>query len=217
MKIAIIGVGFTGLSAGLKLLEAGHQVTIFEKDSLPCGLAIGFRMPAWSWSLEKHYHHWFTNDKSVLSLAKKIGYKVLIRRPKTSVYVNDDKFYKFDSPFDVLKFPELNLFQRIRMGLAISLLRYNPFWKLLEQYNASVFLPKLMGQKPYKTLWEPLLVKKFGPFVNDISLAWFWARIVKRTPSLAYPEGGFLEFASAIILDIQKREEKFYLILGSKK
>ena len=151
MKVAIIGAGFTGLSAGLKLLEARHQVTIFEKDSFPGGLAIGFKIPTWEWSIEKHYHHWFANDKSVLSLAKKIDYEVLINRPKTSVYVND-KFYKHDSPFDVLKFPELTLFQRIRMGLAISLLRYNPFWKPLERYKASVFLPKMMGEKPYKTL-----------------------------------------------------------------
>ena len=204
MKIAIVGAGFTGLAAGLKLLKAGHQVTIFEKDSLPGGLAVGFKDPKWQWTLEKHYHHWFTNDDKILTLAKEIGCSVLIKRPETSVYVND-KFYKLDSPSDVLKFPELSLFQRLRMGLTLALLKYNPFWKMFEQYRASDFLSKMMGEKPYKILWEPLLVKKFGPFAYNISLAWFWARIVKRTPSLAYPEGGFLEFANAITLIIRKR------------
>jgi len=55
-----------------------------------------------------------------------------------------------------------------------------------------------MGKKPYKMIWEALFINKFGSFANNISLAWFWARIVKRTPSLAYPKGGFLEFAKAI-------------------
>lgn len=216
MKIAIIGAGFTGLAAGFRLSKKGHKVTIFEKDSFPGGLALGFENPKWKWTLEKHYHHWFTNDKSVLSLAKEIGCKILIKQPKTSVYVNGNT-YKLDSSFDVLKFPKLNLIQRLRMGLSIGLLKYNPFWKILEQYKASNFLPKMMGKKPYKLLWEPLLAKKFGDYAKDISLAWFWARIKKRTPSLAYPKGGFLKFANALVFTIRKQKGKVLFKTEVKK
>jgi protoporphyrinogen oxidase len=207
MKIAIIGAGFTGLSAGLKLQKAGHKVTIFEKNSVPGGLAEGFRTPKWQWSLEKHYHHWFANDNDVMSLAREINYPVIIKRPKTTVYVHD-KFYRLDSPLDVLKFPELNFFQRVRMGFILALLKYNPFWKFLERYKASTSLPKLMGEKPYKILWEPLITKKFGSFASSVSLAWFWARITKRTPFLAYPQRGFQEFANAIVSKIQENGGK---------
>ena len=207
MRVAIIGAGFTGLAAGLKIQENGHQVTIFEKDSFPGGLALGFENPKWQWSLEKHYHHWFTNDNSVLNLAKKINYSVIIKRPKTSVYV-DNAIYKLDSVLDVLKFPKLSLLQRLRMGLAIAILKYNPFWIPLEKYKVSDVLPKMMGKHAYKILWEPLLFRKFGIFSKDISLAWFWARIVKRTPSLAYPQGGFLKFANALVSRIKKKKGK---------
>ena len=207
MKIAIIGAGFTGLAAGLKLSKAGHQVTLFEKEPLSGGLALSFKASEWKWSLDQHYHHWFTNDDKILALAKEIDYPILTRHPKTSVYVNG-KFYKLDSPSDVLKFSELSLFQRLRMGATIAFLKYNPFWKILEQYKVSEFLPKMMGEKPYKTLWEPLLVKKFGPFAQDISLAWFWARIAKRTPSLTYPQGGFTELANAVATQIKKNGGK---------
>ncbi|OGH24139.1 MAG: hypothetical protein A3B47_04700 [Candidatus Levybacteria bacterium RIFCSPLOWO2_01_FULL_39_24] len=207
MKIAVVGAGFTGLSAALYLSKFGHSVTVFEKDSYAGGLAMGFAQPEWNWTLEKHYHHWFTNDKYSFNLAKEVGHPVLIKHPKTSVLVND-KFYKLDSPFDVLKFSELSLSQRLRMGLIIALLKYNPFWKLLERYKVSDFLPKMIGGRPYKILWEPLLFKKFGYFANNISLAWFWARIVKRTPSLAYPKGGFLEFTNAVVSMIQKKGGK---------
>lgn len=207
MKIAIIGAGYTGLSAGFKLLTEGHEVTIFEKESLPGGVAVGFENPNWQWSLEKHYHHWFTNDKSVLMLAKKINYPVLIKRPKTSILIKN-KIYKLDSFLDVIKFNQLTFLQRLRMGMSIAFLKYNPYWKILEKYKTSSSLPKMMGNIPYKILWEPLLVKKFGHFAKNISLAWFWARIRKRTPSLAYPKGGFLEFANEIVAHIKKSKGK---------
>ncbi len=207
MKIAIIGAGFTGLSAAHTLTKKGHDITVFEKDSQPGGLAIGYQEKEWKWSLEKHYHHWFTNDISVLNLAKEINHKVFIKRPKTSVYVQGEIF-QFDSPKEVLLFPKLSLIERVRMAAVVGLIRYNPFWKPLEKFNATTLLPKAMGEKAYKMIWEPLLINKFGSFANDISLAWLWARLTKRTSSLAYPEGGFLDFANHLVKVIEKQGGK---------
>ncbi len=209
MRIGIIGAGFSGLSAAFNLVQSGHEVTVFEKDGIPGGLALGFKEKEWNWTLEKHYHHWFTNDKFILNLAKEIGHKVIIRRPKTSVYV-DEKIYQFDSSIKVLLFPKLSVIDKLRMGLIVGLLRYNPIWKPLEKINATTFLPKMMGTRGYKMIWEPLFKNKFGPYAKDISLAWFWARIVKRTTSLAYPEGGFLEFANHIVDVIKQKGGKVY-------
>lgn len=205
MKIAIIGAGFTGLSAAHKLVKEGHEVVVFEKDSQPGGLAIGYQEKDWEWTLEKHYHHWFTNtktrinnDRSIFDLAEEIGHPVIIRRPKTSVYVDGDIF-QFDSPKEVLLFPKLSLVNRLRMAAVLAGLKYNPFWKILEKFNASIFLPKAMGKKAYNMIWKPQLSNKFGAFSTDVSLAWVWARIVARTPSLGYPEGGYLAFAQHIV------------------
>lgn len=207
MKIAIIGAGFTGLSAGYRLAKKGHEVTIFEKDSILGGLASGFSNQSWNWTLEKHYHHCFSNDYEILSLTKEINFPMVMNKPDTSVYING-KIYKFDSPIDVLKFPEINLLERLRMGVIIALIKYNPFWKPLEKYNASDVLPKLMGENAYKALWKPLIIKKFGPFASNISMAWFWARLVKRTPLLIYPKGGYLKLANAIATEIKKKGGK---------
>jgi protoporphyrinogen oxidase len=194
MRIAIVGAGFTGLSAAYYLSKKGHKVTIFEKDSLPGGLAVGYKEKEWNWTLEKHYHHWFTNDKSILSLAKEINYKILIPRPKTSSFVGGS-IYQLDSPLSLLKFPGLSVPERLRMGISLGFLKYNPFWKPLEKYKAEPYLKKSMGEKGYDLLWKPLMDNKLGKYSNQVSLAWFWARIYKRTSSLAYPEGGFLSFA----------------------
>lgn len=207
MKIAIIGAGFTGLTASYELIKKGHEVTIFEKDSKPGGLAIGYKEKEWEWTLEAFYHHWFTNDKAVLDLAKELEYPVLIRRPKTSSLI-DGEIFQLDSPITFLTFPKLSIFQRIRMSAVLGLLRYNPYWKFLEKFTAADVLPKTMGEKPYHILWEPLLRNKFGNYTSQISLAWFWARVTKRTPSLAYPEGGFLRFVETLADEVERKGGK---------
>jgi protoporphyrinogen oxidase len=91
------------------------------------------------------------------------------------------------------------------MAVVLGFLRYNPFWKPLEKYKAAPVLQKTMGKKAYEMLWGPLLVGKFGSYTKDISLAWFWARVSKRTTDLAYPQGGFLRFAQAIADAVTKK------------
>lgn len=196
-KIAIIGAGFTGLTAGFRLQQSGHDVTVYEKKDRPGGMSSGFKEKAWEWTLEEYYHHWFTNDAHVLRLAREIGFKTIIQKPVTSVYV-EEKLYQFDSPLSILRFPKLSLFDKLRMAAALGLIRYDPFWQHLEGINASRLLPKMMGETAYRMIWEPQFINKFGKYAQDVSLAWFWARIRKRTQSLAYPAGGFLQFAKAL-------------------
>jgi len=198
-----ICAGFTGLSAAYQLLKKGHQVTIFEKDKYPGGLAIGYQEKGWDWTLEAFYHHWFTNDDSVLNLAKEINYPIITKRPKTSSLING-KVYQLDSLLTLLGFEKLSLIERLRMATVLGFLKFNPFWKPLEKITTTKFLSKTIGKRAYKILWEPLLVGKFGKYTDEISLAWFWARIVKRTTYLSYPEGGFLKFAKALTYEIEK-------------
>lgn len=208
MKIAIIGAGFTGLSAAYRLSKEGHDVTVFEKDALPGGLAIGYKEKHWEWTVEKHYHHWFTNDDFVLNLAKEINYPVLIKTPKSSFFI-DGQPYQFDSPKAILAFPKLPMIDKVRMGAVFAILfRANPFWKKLEQYKVADFVPKLIGNRAYEMLWKPQLVNKMGKHAANISLVWFWARVKKRTTSLAYPEGGFLPFAEAVVKAIETNGSK---------
>lgn len=209
MKIGIIGAGFTGLGAAFSLTKKGHEVSIFEKDAQPGGLALGYQKPEWEWTLEAYYHHWFTNDTTILSLAKEIHYPIVVKRPKTSVFV-EGKNYQLDSPSAFFTFPKLQIWDRLRMIETLGLLRINPFWKPMEKVKASEYLPKAMGEKAYKLIWEPQLTNKFGDYAEKISLAWFWARIVKRTPSLVYPRGGFLEFAKEIQKAIEEKGGKFF-------
>ena len=64
MKIAIIGAGIGGMAAAFDLVNAGHEVTIFEAANHVGGLAAGFKEANWDWTVEHYYHHWFTTDQS---------------------------------------------------------------------------------------------------------------------------------------------------------
>jgi len=210
MKIAIVGAGFTGLSAAHQLAKLGHQVFVFEKEGFLGGLAGGYKEKNWDWALDKHYHHCFTNDKSALNLAKEINQKILILKPKTSTLINGF-IYQLDSPKSLLKFHLLSFSERLRMGLSLAFLRYSPFYKFFDNYKAEDFLPKMMGKKGFEMIWKPLFSAKFGAYSKEVSLAWFWARIKKRTTFLAYPEGGFLSFANKLKTAAEKDGVSFFL------
>ena len=110
MHIAVIGGGFTGLSAAYTLTRRGHKVTLFESGPVLGGLAYGFKKPGWNWYLENTYHHWFTNDRTVLKLIKELGLtnKIIITRPVTANLYNG-KPYQLDSPLHLLRFPGLSI------------------------------------------------------------------------------------------------------------
>ncbi|MDO8429569.1 MAG: NAD(P)/FAD-dependent oxidoreductase [Candidatus Daviesbacteria bacterium] len=210
MHLLILGAGFTGLSAALRLLQKGHQVTIFEKEDSFGGLAGGFKLPNWDWTLEKAYHHWFTNDDSVLNLAQELNYPVIIKRPQTNVYINGEVL-ALDSPLALLKFPYLSFLDRLRAGLVLFYLRSTNNYSQFENIHALPWLKKYMGEDITKKIWEPLFTGKFGEYKNEITLSWFWARIKKRTPSLAYPEGGFKSFADRVAQEVKNLGGKIFL------
>ena len=203
MHIAILGAGFTGLAAALRLVQKGHQVTIFEKEDSLGGLAVGFSSPKWSWTLERGYHHWFTNDHTILNLAKEINHQVIIKRPSTDVFI-DGKRLPFDSISALLAFPYLPVIDKLRVAFVLAFLKILPDHRLLEAKLALPWLRKFMGEKITKLIWKPLFIGKFGQFASEIALIWFWARIKKRTPSLAYPEGGFKAFVDHLGREIKK-------------
>lgn len=211
MKIAIIGGGFTGLTAAYELSRAGHSVTVLEKDQHLGGLAYGFRKKGWKWHIEAAYHHLFTNDHHIISLAKKIGLagKLIVKRPVTATMWKD-KYYQLDSPVNLLLFPGLSFAAKLRTALLIGFLKLFPFWKLLERVHAQTLITAIGGRSAWQTIWEPLLYGKFGTFAPTIAASWFWARIVKRTPSLCYIDGGFHTLVTALGKQITANNGKIH-------
>ena len=210
MKVAIIGAGFTGLAAAIDLVEARWEVTIFESEKGPGGLAVGFKATDWDWSLERFYHHIFANDKAVSDLAAKVGLAAFFQTPKTNSLINGEQ-KQLDSPLSLLMFSDISLFSRLRMGLGLLILKLVRNGLFLERWRVEDFLPGLVGEEGYEKVWKPLLAAKFGPYLQEVNMAWFWARVYKRTQSLGYFEGGFQALADKMASYIKNRGGKIRL------
>jgi len=213
MNVAVVGAGIAGLTAAYDLTRQGHQATIYESASEVGGLASGFRAEGWDWTLERFYHHWFTSDHDVTELIRELGAgdKLLFSRPITALW-HKGSMYALDSPVALLRFPHLSMAEKLRTGMVLAYLRLTRDWRRLERYTAHQWLPRFMGRRPYEVLWEPLLIGKFGKeHYREVNMAWFWARIYKRSPRLGYFVGGFQAFAETLADRVRQQGGKIYL------
>lgn len=235
MKVAIVGAGAGGLAAAFDFLRWGHEVTLYEASEQVGGLASGFKEPQWEWSVEQYYHHWFASDHHILSLIEELGLsdKVIFKWPTTVVF-HQERFYPLDGPLSaiyprmpwldklpgagtiargvhLLRFPALSLVEKARYAFSALYLLLVPSWKSFEKETAFRWLERWMGKGVLQTLWEPLLVGKFGPHYKNVNMAWFWARVKARTPRLGTFEGGFQAFMDAFANHLKAQGARFHL------
>ncbi len=209
-QVTIIGAGFTGLSAAFELARKGVSVTVLEAEPEIGGLAAAFEVGGAK--LDRFYHHWFTNDREVMSLIEDLGLndQVEINPTNTGMYYANN-FFKLSTPLDLLRFTPLSFLDRIRLGLLALRARRIKDWMLLEDKTAHEWLCELGGEAIYKVVWEPLLKGKFGPYADQISAVWFWNKLKLRGGSrgkggeerLAYFQGGFIALVEALAQQIR--------------
>lgn len=235
MKVAIIGAGFTGLTAGYELAKRGISVTIFEKSNDIGGLAGGFTIEGAS--LEKAYHHLFRTDTDILSLIdelgmhdelgwfpSKIGMVIKAGKQKSRKVVENDRSIVFEVvPFNGIKgllaYKPLPFLDRVRAGAVLFFLQKYKNWKSLIGVTATEWMTKWSGRRVMDAIWGPLLQGKFSRYASKVSMAWLWARIHVRANSrknlfdkelLAYPRRGFISIAEKLaekIAGLQKIQQ----------
>jgi len=132
--------------------------------------------------------------------------KVVVKTPKTVMY-HKGKFYPFDSIPAALMYPGLGWgINKIRFGLVGVYLRLTTNWKSMEKTTVDAWMRKWAGDHVYETMWEPMLLGKFGErFARQVNMAWMWARMHARTTSLASYEGGFQAFANDFAAVLQSK------------
>lgn len=206
-KIAIIGGGFTGLTAAYTLAKLGHKVTVYEAQSVLGGLVAGFDLDGLP--LEKAYHFLYKTDQSIINLAQEIGVGDKLHFHPSSVSLfYDNKIYPFMTPVDLLKFKPLSFINRIRAGVIALYLGKVTKWKKFAQVSAYDWMLKWGGKEVTRVIWEPVLRGKFFNYYDKISMSYLWSRVYVRanskdrgdvTEKLGYFEGGFQTFTNRLI------------------
>jgi protoporphyrinogen oxidase len=215
-KILIVGGGFTGLTAALRLsADQNFSVTLVESSAQLGGLAAGF--PLGGTSLEKTYHHLFLTDTSILNLVKELGLSEKLIWCDSSVGIfRDGKIHAFKTPLDLLRFAPCSFLGRLRTGFAALYLKHQKNWRGFTRTTALDWMTRACGRSAMETIWTPLLKGKFDGHFQDVSMAWFWARIHTRANSrrggggekLGYFRGGFNVVTTALENEIRNRGVK---------
>jgi protoporphyrinogen oxidase len=203
LRIAVLGAGALGLTAAMRLASKGHRVTIIEREQLPGGLAAGFEIEPGIW-LEKFYHHLFRSDASAIAMLAelKVSERLEWHAPLTTT-LREGRLHQLDSPSALLRFSPLKLVSRLRMGMTLAALKAMPNPQLLEGHTAASWLETWMGSDAYATVWEPLLLAKFGSAAPEIGMPWFWARVHDRTQHLGYLRGGFQQMYERMAIRVR--------------
>jgi protoporphyrinogen oxidase len=203
--VAIIGAGFTGLTAAFELTRRGFRVTVLEAENEPGGMASCFRVNGNI--LEKFYHHLFLSDRHIVALIRELGIEntVLRRRTKSGIYIRNN-VYELCTPKDLLRFSPLSFTDRLKLGSLTLRAGRIQNWQSLEKMTAKEWLIRLGGKSAYEVVWAPLLRGKFGPFAEDIGAVWMWNKLKLRGGSrdkngaenLIYIKGGFVTVIKAL-------------------
>lgn len=215
-KILIVGGGYTGLVAALRLsADKNFSVTVVEAANDLGGLAGGFQIQGTS--LEKTYHHLFLTDTAILDLVKELGLQDKLMWCASSVGIfRDAKIHPFKTPADLLKFSPCNFLGRLRTGLAALYLKHQINWRGFTRQTAHAWMTRACGQSAMDSIWTPLLKGKFDKHFDKVSMAWFWARIHTRANSrsdgggekLGYFKGGFNVVTEALEKKLRERGVK---------
>ena len=208
-RVGIIGAGFTGLTAAYRLLQAGHSVEVFERSHQLGGLAMTFALG--ETRLEKYYHHLFTSDHDICSLAAELNVPIDWPSPPMGMF-HGDKVYPFTSPLDLMRFTPLSLADRVRCGAVTLFLQRYPNPKPFESVNAIDWYRRYAGRGVTNAIFGPMLQVKFGRNAERIAMVWMWGKMRLRATSrtkggtkesLGYVRGSFGTLVDRLVEAVQ--------------
>jgi protoporphyrinogen oxidase len=205
-RIGVIGGGFAGLTAALRLAQAGHDVTLWEKGRFGGQAAT---IPFAGTQIEIFYHHLFQSDSSIAALAEELGVGDKLMWLSSNVgYYSDGKILPLNGAVDLLKLDILPIWDRIRLGLVTFYLQHVTKWQHFESVTAHDWLKRALGTNAYEKTLGAQLKAKFGSYYDKVAMVWFWGKIWLRTTSrrspldqekLGYFDGSFQVMVDAMV------------------
>lgn len=179
MRTIVIGGGILGLTAAQRLAQSGVEVTVLERDTDPGGLCSGFLLR--DRYFEKYHHFVTTADSRLISLMTELSlFDSLEWAPAKTANLTKDALIPFNSPFDLIRYPGIPIKEKLRFGIAVSLLTRFIDWRPFEEISVVEWIIDKGGPAIYDKLWRRLFETKFGERAGEIPVSWFWARLRRR-------------------------------------
>jgi protoporphyrinogen oxidase len=208
MRICVIGGGLTGLVAA-HALAGEHDVELAEKLPYLGGCLSSYDVNGY-W-IERYYHHCFSADHHLFALLHELGLSGSLEwRTGTTGYRSGGITYPLNTPWEILKYPELSLIGKARLAF-LALTAKKADLSALDDISAERYILDHLGRDVYSSFFEPLLKSKFGDRRKEVSAAWLFSRIAIRSDRGVSGERlGYLKEGFHLIIDALEKsiEEK---------
>ncbi|MGG6292980.1 9,9'-di-cis-zeta-carotene desaturase [Leptolyngbya sp. AN02str] len=178
MRVAIVGAGLAGLAAAVELVDAGHEVEIFESRPFVGG-KVGSWVDANGNHIEMGLHVFFNNYANLFALMKKVGaYENLLPKEHVHTFINRggdvgalDFRFLVGAPFHGLKAffttGQLTLQDKLQNAIALGtspivpgLVNYDFAMKLIRDLDGISFADWFRShggsQNSLKRMWDPI-------------------------------------------------------------
>ena len=211
-KVAIGGAGVAGLVAGRELARRGHPVTLYERWPDVSGQASAFDLGGGVW-IDRYYHHLFQSDSDMIALHEELLPGELEWHTSSVGIWARGRVWPFVSPLDLLNYRPLPLVDRLRLGDSVLRLTARTDWERMDDIGALDWLRKASGDRALESVWNPLMLGKFGDDSERVPLAWLWSKFRLRRKlrgsgatkeQLGYPRGSFHAICQALASEIRK-------------
>ena len=211
--IAVIGGGYTGLSASIELLKRGYKVYLFERSSQFGGLGKTIELTTKK-ECEAYYHHFFIHDNYLLNYSKEFTNKKPVFSKSSMSIFYKNSIHNWNGLRDLFNYPHINFFEKLRFVFFTLLI--SKYWlrKDFIRKNSLVSgLKILYGQASFNSIWEPMILGKFGNLAGNIPFEWMCGRLSQRFRS----RKGGIEYLGYLPKSISKLTNKLSEFINQHK
>jgi len=203
--VGIVGGGILGLTAALRLAQAGAKVTLVERAPDLGGLVGSFDFGGRA--VDRFYHVNLPTDDRVLGLAEELGLRDRFRfRPTKVGFYDDGRLFSMTSPKEFLRFPLFPFADRVRLGAFVARCQLHKDYADLDETPLLEWLRRACGERVLERLWKPLLDSKFDGRYDDLPATYIWARTRRMGTTrdrsgrevMGWLEGGYQTLVDAL-------------------
>lgn len=215
--VGIVGGGILGMTAALRLAEAGVQVAVYERAPDLGGLVGSFDFEGHP--VDRFYHVNLPTDDRVLGLAEELGLRDKFRfRPTKVGFYGGGRLFSMTSPKEFLTFPLLKPWERMRLAAFVARCQLIKDHDELDRTPLVEWLRKLCGRGVVEKLWKPLLDSKFDGHYDDLPATYIWARTKRMSKTrdksgaeiMGWLEGGYTTLIDALERRIRELGGEFH-------
>ena len=171
-KVAIIGAGPAGLTAGYLLSKEGIEATVLEADPVYVG-GISRTTTYRGFHFDIGGHRFFSKSKAVEDLWTEILPNDMLVRPRSSRIFYGGKFFSYPlKPFEALL--KLGILKSVLCVLSWLKARFFP---VRNPRNFEEWVSNQFGKRLFKTFFKSYTEKVWGMSCREISADWAAQRI----------------------------------------